>query len=477
MTIPNFENAAVLIVGDVMLDRYWTGDSSRVSPEAPVPVVHVQGEQHRAGGAGNVALNVAALGAKATVLGLTGADAEAQTLEAILNRAGAQCVFEPVANCRTVTKLRVLSRHQQLLRMDFEDAFPSEAAERLAAHVAARLPDAETVVLSDYGKGALDAQTVQALIRQARAAGKSVLADPKGADFRRYRGASLLTPNRAEFEAVTGACADEADLVRRGMTLLQALELDALLVTRSEQGMSLLRREAEPLHLPTRAREVFDVTGAGDTVIATLAAGLAAGLDLPEATALANEAAGAVVGKLGAATVSVTELRQALHEPHGGGFGALDEGALAERLIAAKARGERIVMTNGVFDLLHAGHVTCLEQARALGDRLVVAVNDDASARRLGKGPGRPVNPLEQRMAVLAGLSAVDWVTSFAEDTPERLICRLRPDVLVKGGDYRPEEIAGEHCVTENGGEVKALPFVDGCSTTRIIERIVREHT
>ena len=478
MSLPAFSNASVLIVGDVMLDRYWTGASSRISPEAPVPVVHVREETQRPGGAGNVALNVAALGAQATVLALTGADAEAEALTTLLTQADVRCVFECVPDGRTVTKLRVLSRHQQLIRMDFEEAFPPHAADGVEARMAGLLPEVGAVVLSDYGKGSLSAEAdrVQALIQRARTAGKPVLVDPKGVAFERYRGATLLTPNRMEFEAVVGRCADEVALVERGMALIRELDLDALLVTRSEQGMSLLRREREPLHLPTRAREVFDVTGAGDTVIATLAAGLAAGLDLPEATRLANEAAGIVVGKLGASTASVAELHRALHDPHGDGFGVLDEAVLAERLAQARARGERIVMTNGVFDLLHAGHVTYLEQARALGDRLVVAVNDDASTRRLGKGAGRPVNPLEQRMAVLAGLAAVDWVVPFTEDTPERLICRLLPDVLVKGGDYRPEEIAGGRCVTEHDGEVKVVRFVDGCSTTQTIERILRAH-
>lgn len=477
LIVPPFENASVLIMGDVMLDRYWAGDSSRISPEAPVQVVHIQDEKHSAGGAGNVALNVAALGGQSTVLGLTGEDREAEMLESLLAERGVRCVFERIAGCPTTTKLRVLSRSQQLIRMDFEQAFPTDAARTMAARAQDLLAGADVVVLSDYDKGAVsaDASAVQALIRQARRAGKPVLVDPKGTDFVRYRGANLITPNRLEFEAVAGACADEAALVKRGTALLRDLDLDALLITRSEQGMTLLRRNASALHWPTRAQEVFDVTGAGDTVIATLAACLAAGLDLLAAARLANVAAGVVVGKLGTSTVTATELHRTLHDPNGEGFGVLDEGTLVDCLIQARARGERIVMTNGVFDLLHAGHVAYLEQAHEFGDRLVVAVNDDASARRLGKGGGRPITPLEQRMAVLAGLSAVDWVAPFTEDTPERLICRLCPDVLVKGGDYRPEEIAGGPCVLKNGGEVKVLQFVDGCSTTQVIEHI-RQH-
>ena len=473
---PPFENASVLVVGDVMLDRYWTGNSSRISPEAPVQVVHVQDEEHRPGGAGNVALNVAALGGRSTVLGLTGKDHKAEKLESLLAAHGVRCVFERVADCPTITKLRVLSHSQQLIRMDFEQAFPADAARKVAARMQDLLAEADIVVLSDYGKGAVsaDADAVQALIRQARRAGKPVLADPKGKDFTRYRGANLITPNRQEFEAVVGACADDTMLEERGTALLRDLELDALLVTRSEQGMSLFSRDAPPLHLPAQAREIFDVTGAGDTVIAVLSACLAAGLDLPAATELSNIAASVAVSKLGSHAVTAAELHWALHDLQGGGFGVVDEDRLAACLARARVRGERIVMTNGVFDILHVGHVKHLQKVRALGDRLIIAVNDDDSVRRLSKGEGRPINPLAHRMGVLAGLSAVDWVVPFTEDTPERLICRLRPDVLAKGGDYRPEDIAGGACVLESGGEVRVMPSFEDCSTTRIVEYIRR---
>ncbi|MGB0720832.1 MAG: bifunctional D-glycero-beta-D-manno-heptose-7-phosphate kinase/D-glycero-beta-D-manno-heptose 1-phosphate adenylyltransferase HldE [Gammaproteobacteria bacterium] len=470
LIVPPFESASVLIAGDVMLDRYWSGSSSRISPEAPVPVVHVRDEEQRPGGAGNVALNIAALGASPTVVGLTGQDREADELERILGEAGVECAFERVAGCSTVTKLRVMSRNQQLIRLDFEDRFSAAAADGIGERLAGLLSGVGAVVLSDYGKGTLS--RVQDLIGRCRGAGVPVLVDPKGTDFERYRGATLITPNRSEFEAVVGCCADEAELVTRGTRLLESLDLTALLVTRSEQGMTLLRRDQEPLHLPTRAQEVFDVTGAGDTVIAVLASALAAGLDLAQATGLSNVAAGVVVGKLGTSTVTTTELHRALHDPQGEGFGVVGEDELEACLNQARARGESVVMTNGCFDILHAGHVAYLEQARALGDRLVVAVNTDDSVRRLGKGSGRPINTLAHRMDVLAALQAVDWVVPFSEDTPERLICRMLPDVLVKGGDYRPDEIAGGACVHARGGRVEVLSFVDGCSTTGIIEAI-----
>jgi D-beta-D-heptose 7-phosphate kinase/D-beta-D-heptose 1-phosphate adenosyltransferase len=469
VNVPDFAPARVLVVGDVMLDRYWQGPAARISPEAPVPVVRVEHEEDRPGGAGNVALNVSALGAGATLLGATGDDAAADTLQARLTGAGVTCRFQRVAGVPTVTKLRVLSRHQQLIRLDFEQGFPGFDAATLLRAFAAELPAAGAVILSDYGKGALAGS--RELIAAARAAGRPVLVDPKSLDFSAYHGATLITPNLKEFEAVVGHCPDERALVERGANLMRAHDLAALLVTRGEHGMTLLRRDEPELHLPARAREVFDVTGAGDTVVSTLAAALAAGEELPAAVALANLAAGIVVGKLGTATVSVPELVYALEAQWEPGRGMMSEAQLAIAMEAARAAGERVVMTNGCFDILHAGHVAYLEQARALGDRLVVAVNDDDSVRRL-KGEGRPVNPAERRMAVLAALSAVDWVVPFAEETPERLICALRPHVLVKGGDYRPDQVAGRECVESAGGRVTILPFLPGCSTTDIIHSI-----
>lgn len=472
--VPDFANAHVLVVGDLMLDRYWQGTTARISPEAPVPVVRVTAAQERPGGAGNVALNIAALGAQARVDGLVGDDANAQGLTAFLKNAGVDCAFTPVPGLTTIVKLRVLSKHQQLLRLDFEDSFYAHPPQLLLERFKHLLSKADVVVLSDYAKGTLAA--APELIAQARAAGKIVLVDPKGADFERYRGATLLTPNSAEFTAIVGACRDDTDLVSKGQHLLQHLQLDALLITRGEHGMTLLQNGQAALHLPAQAREVFDVTGAGDTVIGVLASALAAGMPLPEATTLANVAAGIVVGKLGAATVSPQELRATIAAQDSSArdipTGVLDETQLLTWVHHAKANGEKIVMTNGCFDILHAGHVAYLQQARALGDRLIVAVNDDASVQRL-KGAARPINPLAQRMAVLAGLRAVDWVVPFGADTPENLICRVLPDVLVKGGDYKVEDIAGHRCVLDAGGEVKILHFVPGVSTSGMINRVL----
>jgi D-beta-D-heptose 7-phosphate kinase/D-beta-D-heptose 1-phosphate adenosyltransferase len=309
------------------------------------------------------------------------------------------------------------------------------------------------------------------MIQQARQKGKPVIVDPKGFDFSKYRGASLLTPNRLEFEAVVGECPTDKDLITKGQALRETLELDALLVTRGEEGMSLIRQQPEHFHLPTYAREVFDVTGAGDTVIATLAASLAANADIEDAVALANLAAGIVVRKLGTATTTLAEIHDELKQADEIGYGVITEEQLAQVIDISHRRGEKVIMTNGCFDLMHTGHIDYLEKARALGDRLVIAVNSDASVTEL-KGVERPINMLEQRMILLAALECVDWVLPFTEETPERLYCRVLPDVIVKGGDYRPEDVVGRDCVLENGGKVEIIAFVEGHSTTRIINKI-----
>ncbi|MGQ0657667.1 MAG: bifunctional D-glycero-beta-D-manno-heptose-7-phosphate kinase/D-glycero-beta-D-manno-heptose 1-phosphate adenylyltransferase HldE [Chromatiales bacterium] len=466
-----FTQARVLVAGDVILDRYWQGSTERISPEAPVPVVHVTAKDERPGGAANVALNIRSLGADVAVVGLIGQDEDGAKLEALLKAYGVQCRLLQLPGVRTTVKLRVLSQHQQLIRLDFEDSRPRFDRNGLKLAFAQALADADVVVLSDYAKGALaDARD---FIRMGSDAGRRVVVDPKSADFACYAGATVLTPNLREFEAVVGGCDDEEAIGRKGRDLCAQHGFEAVLVTRGEQGMSLITRVGAPTHLPTRARDVYDVTGAGDTVCGVLAAGLAAGYDLHQATALANTAAGIVVGKLGAASVTRAELEAALHEATAGRFGVLDEEQMIGEAAAAHRRGERVVMTNGCFDILHAGHVRYLEQARRLGDRLIVAVNTDESVRRL-KGPDRPINGLAQRMELLAALSAVDWVVSFAEDTPARLICRLGPDVLVKGGDYRPEQVAGADCVQARGGEVVIVDFIPGYSTSRIIDEAGR---
>lgn len=469
LEMPPFQQAKLLIIGDVMLDRYWHGAASRISPEAPVPVVRVGNQEDRPGGAGNVALNIAALGSAATLIGVVGQDDNAQDLESRLTAAGVYCEFLRSADKPTITKLRVISQHRQLIRLDFENNFTAEDVTGLQDMAVSLMPSAQVLILSDYSKGAL--QDVSALIDLGRKQNIPVIVDPKGPDFRKYRGATLITPNLNEFETVVGPCANEDDLVTKGLKLMGELSLQAMLITRGEHGMTLLRPDSPELHLPARAREVFDVTGAGDTVISVLASAVAAGSTLGDATAIANLAAGLVVGKLGTAAISGPELRRVILAEQNSGLGVMTAEQLQIAIQDAKAHGERIVFTNGCFDIIHAGHVGYLAEAKKLGDRLVVAINADDSVSKL-KGPGRPINPVERRMAVLDGLEAVDWVVSFPEDTPENLLRSLQPDILVKGGDYSLDEVVGGEYVQSYGGEVRALEFLDDCSTSAIMEKM-----
>jgi D-beta-D-heptose 7-phosphate kinase/D-beta-D-heptose 1-phosphate adenosyltransferase len=468
ITIPDFSKTHVVVAGDVMLDRYLFGSTGRISPEAPVPIVHVHETEDRPGGAANVAVNLASLGVTTRLVGVVGKDDAGESLQSILKSRDIHCDFHCVEDRPTITKTRVQSRGQQLIRLDQENAaaMPGDA---LVDVLKKSIKDAGAVVLSDYGKGAL--ADIATMIAVCREAGVPVLVDPKGEEFEKYRGASLITPNQSEFEAVVGVCDTEEELVSRARKMLDDLGMDALLITRSEKGMLLLETDMEPVFLRAQAREVFDVTGAGDTVIATLAGAIASGQDLASAAALANIAAGLVVRKIGVATVTPGEISISLHQRGQGGRGLVGLKELKSMVAESRDRGERIIMTNGCFDVLHAGHVSYLEEAKGLGDRLIVAVNDDASVRRL-KGESRPVNKLEDRLLVLAGLAAVDWVVPFSDDTPASLIAELLPDVLVKGGDYNPDDIAGARDVLENGGEVRVLAFRDGHSSSRIIDKL-----
>jgi D-beta-D-heptose 7-phosphate kinase/D-beta-D-heptose 1-phosphate adenosyltransferase len=459
----------VLVVGDVILDRYVTGDTTRVSPEAPVPVVRVNRTEERPGGAANVAVNVRSLGVRTALLGITGDDEAADSLSQHLQELGVDGHFSRQADFPTTTKLRVISQQQQLLRLDYEwSPGPAPGAD-LMPLFRETLRGGDVVVLSDYAKGSL--QDIDRFISLAVQQGARVLIDPKGGDFTRYRGASLLTPNFREFEAVVGGCAGESDIIEKGRALCREQEIRSLLVTRGELGMILIDGE-QVLSLPAHSHEVFDVTGAGDTVVAVVAAALASGYDLPDAVAYANLAAGLVVQKLGTASVTAAELNRALDSTASGSAGKLLSHASLQALIPRWREADvKIVFTNGCFDILHAGHVRYLEQARALGGQLIVGINDDASVARL-KGKDRPLTPLAQRLAVLSGLSAVDWVVSFPEDTPEALIRLIQPDVLVKGGDYSPDRIAGAEFVRSTGGEVVVLPYHENCSTTLLIETL-----
>ncbi|WP_342220099.1 bifunctional D-glycero-beta-D-manno-heptose-7-phosphate kinase/D-glycero-beta-D-manno-heptose 1-phosphate adenylyltransferase HldE [Rickettsiella endosymbiont of Miltochrista miniata] len=468
--VPSFQSIRALVVGDVMLDRYWSGDTSRISPEAPVPIVHIQKLEERPGGAGNVALNIAALGAQVDLLSFCGDDNEGDILEKKLSQASVNCYLHKIPQSRTVTKLRILSLHQQLIRLDFEEKPYQIDYTHLKQLFDQRLKYCDVVILSDYAKGCL--AYAQELIQSARKAGKPVFVDPKSNDFNIYQGATVLTPNRKEFEVVVDRCDSEHSLLRKGTQLLEKHNFQAVLVTRGEQGMTLIQKDRPEVYLPAYAKQVYDVTGAGDTAIACLALTYAAQADLVQSAQLANIAAGIVVGKLGAATVSPAELRRAIQiQQLSSHRGILSEAELKTIVEDAKAHDEQIVMTGGCFDILHAGHVAYLEQAKRLGDRLIIAVNDDDSVSKL-KGLGRPINNLANRMAVLAGLSVVDWVIPFSEATPERLIKLLLPDIWVKGSDYQVHELSEANAIQEYGGQIRLINFVEGCSTSAIISKI-----
>jgi len=471
LRIPAFQRASVLVVGDVMLDRYWYGRTGRVSQEAPVPVVDVSSTDDRPGGAANVALNVVALGAHCTLIGVVGDDDAADVLERKLTAAGVTCALVRIEDWPTIVKLRVVSKKQQVLRLDFERPVAPAVQAELEHRVREHVQRADVMVLEDYDKGTL--ANPAALIALAKAARRRVVVDPKLKPVSEYRGADVLKPNAVEFEHATGGYRDFADLIAKGAALAERNDIGALVVTRGADGLTVIERDGGHLHVPARLVDVYDETGAGDTVAASLGAALAAGLDLHESAALANLAASLAVSKSGTATVTVPELERALYGTVHGDRGIVDADELADAVTAARAQGQRIVFTNGCFDILHAGHVAYLEEARALGDRLIVAVNDDASVARI-KGPGRPVNALERRLRVLSGLSAVDWAVPFSEDTPEPLIRRLKPDVLVKGGDYTLDAVVGADIVSGYGGEVKVLSKVDDLSTTAIVERLKR---
>lgn len=466
-TLPDFSKARILVVGDVMLDRYWSGKAARISPEAPVPVVHVKSIEDRVGGAGNVALNIAKLGGKVTLLAVVGDDDEGRAIKRLLEAAKVNCEFVVEKNLRSICKLRVMAQHQQLIRVDFEESPLKFDSVALSGLLRRHLQDNNAVVFSDYGKGTL--ANVQEYIQAAKQASLKVLVDPKGTDYQRYTEADVITPNFPELLAVVGACDNEPELITKARGILEQIRIPTLLLTRGEAGMTLIQAE-ETHSLPAQAKDVFDVTGAGDTVIAIMALGVALSLPLTEAMYLANIAGGIVVGKLGTSTVSTLELTRAMHGDKSSQYGIVSEEELAAIIVKAKTNGEKIIMTNGCFDILHIGHVTYLEQAKALGDRLCVAVNSDESVRKL-KGDSRPINGLHERMSVLAALGCVDWVVDFSEETPERLYCRLLPDVIVKGGDYSTEQIAGGDCVIKAGGEVQILPFVAGQSTTAMINK------
>ena len=466
-----------LVIGDLMLDEYLWGRAERISPEAPVQIVDVIREELRLGGAGNVVHNLAAFGTQVSVCSVIGDDQNGRELlgQFSHHRIDVQAVFQDYAR-RTSRKTRVVAANQQIVRIDREsrDVLSELFEQRLSDWIGTHAAEYDVMVLSDYNKGVLTPKVLAAAISAASAAGIPVLVDPKGSDYRRYAGATLLTPNRKEAEAASGvAITDTATLTQAAGVIMNATGLQHLLITRSEEGMSLFSSSGDIVHIPTVAREVFDVSGAGDTVLAALALGIASGFTMAEAARLANVAAGIAVGKLGTSIVTPQEIIDAVSHTHKDSHGKIKSlEALVPLVEAEKIRGRRVVFTNGCFDLLHAGHVKYLQKARSLGDLLVLGLNSDASVRRL-KGSKRPLIDQEERSHLLAALDCIDYVTIFEEDTPLELITALKPYILAKGGDYALEGVVGREIVESFGGRVELITFVDGKSTTNIIEKIL----
>jgi len=475
-----FARYRVLVVGDLMLDRYVWGDVSRISPEAPVPVLRSVRRTHVAGGAANVAMNLAGLGAQVSLAGFLGADEDGQLLREALAGSGsdgvntcALCVWQR----QTISKTRVMAGRQQLMRLDVEapQAASSDEIDSLLGSLASEIARADCIVLSDYAKGVLPERVCKTVIAQARKRGVPLLVDPKGGDFSKYRGATTICPNLQELAACTGVDAQNSGaLMAAGRALIAPLELEYLTVTMSELGICVLGANSDlDLHASAQAREVYDVSGAGDTVMATLAASAAAQLDLESTLQLANTAAGIVVGRVGTVPIDRASLLATLS-----GELALstqekvvDRTALVARSAQWRSRGETIVFTNGCFDLLHVGHITLLEDAHRMGDRLVIGLNSDGSVRRL-KGATRPIVGEKERARILAALASTDAIIVFDEDTPLATIEALRPDVLVKGGDYNEATVVGAELVRGWGGRVAIVPTLAGFSTTNIVKKL-----
>lgn len=458
----------VACVGDLMLDRYVYGEVSRISPEAPIPVLKTRRRIAMPGGVGNVARNVAALGGVARLGAVAGQDPAGDELEALIAAEdGVESAIERRADVDTIVKTRFVAAGQQLLRLD-EEAAPLLATESDA------FTGASVYLLSDYAKGVVSDPVIGQALSAAQKSGAPVIVDPKGRDFARYGAVDLIKPNASELAGATGLPVEtDAEVEAALAALLETTTVKAVVVTRAGKGMSLMRRGEAARHFPGRAREVFDVSGAGDTGLAALGLALGAGASLETAVEFAILASGVVVGKAGTAVVSPAELIDAEMSQHASGAHAkvtpLEE--LAGVVEGWKRQGLKVGFTNGCFDILHRGHVAYLAQARSWCDRLVVALNTDASVRRL-KGEGRPINDLDSRAVVIGGLASVDRVTSFDDPTPLALIERLRPDVLVKGADYTREGVVGGDLVESWGGEVKLATFEDGYSTTRTIEKM-----
>jgi len=467
--LPDYSSINILVAGDLMLDRYWNGSAQRISPEAPVPVVLINGFEERPGGAGNVARSITALGGSCSLAALLGDDESGSKLEKLLctDNVSTHCVKD--SSARTVAKLRVLSRNQQLIRLDFETDFSNKCVDQITDLIIGEIERHHVLILSDYNKGVL--RNIEKIINKANSLGTHIFVDPKGNNFAKYKNVTAITPNQAEFAAIVGTIVTEHEIADKGLKLLNELNLTALIITRSEKGVTLIEKSGEITDIPARTKEVYDVTGAGDTFISVLAASYAVNSSFKESVNFANAAASVVVGKLGATTVTKKEIEIELNRSSQVLKKVIDSDELMKEVTNFQNEGKKIVMTNGCFDLLHKGHVACLRDARNHGDKLIVAINDDQSIQRL-KGEDRPIYTLNDRIAVLEELSCIDLVIPFGEDSPLQLIEKIKPDVYVKGGDYMKEELDEYAVVKSYGGEVYISPYIDGISTSDVIQTI-----
>jgi D-beta-D-heptose 7-phosphate kinase/D-beta-D-heptose 1-phosphate adenosyltransferase len=471
MNLDLLKKAKVLVIGDIILDKYIHGNVDRVSPEAPVPILRPEFEERRLGGAANVASNISALGSKVWLQGVVGKDEAAKEIRSLIKERNIKGFFI-TSKFPTISKLRILASRQQLLRVDSEEKFSEEdwTNTRNLFSKLISTTKASVLILSDYEKGTL--RDIPLLIKQANKKNLYTLVDPKGNNFSKYKGANIITPNYLEFSNAVGGVSDESDLTLKAKNLIADLKLDALLITRGAEGMTLIEKQEGKIKrsdFSTQAQEVFDVSGAGDTVIASLAASIACGFNLNDSVKISNIAAGVVVGKSGTATPRISELEYFFKAD------SIFSTKTQLKRLCKEAREDslKVVFTNGCFDVLHAGHVSYLEAAKELGDKLIVGINNDSSVRKL-KGKDRPINPLEERMKLIQALKCVDHVVSFSEETPLKLIEFLKPNVLVKGADYSTEEIVGASSVIRDGGEVKTIPLIKGLSSSDKIKKIKR---
>ena len=464
----------IIICGDLILDEYFFGETKRISPEAPVPILKVNKSDYKVGGAGNVAMNIKSLGGEPLLFSVIGNDNSSKVIKKILNSYSIKNKVKNLEKIETVQKKRFICQNQQLIRVDFErNIYPSiqqffKSEYKKALHIC------EIIILSDYLKGTLN--ECKELIDLANDFSVPVLVDPKGKNFKKYSGSFLITPNLSEFETMVGHCDEEKDLEIKGRNLLDENNIENLLITKGEKGFSLIPRKSKSIHIPANARDVYDVTGAGDTFIATLAVSLSEKKSLKESAIIANMASGIVVGKVGTSIVNKKELEDIRNLRISRNLKKIYKyEEIKFKIKEFKSQNKNIIMTNGCFDILHAGHIDYLKKAKNLGGILFVAVNDDNSVRRL-KGKKRPVNNINNRMKLLSALEFIDYVFSFSEDTPEKIYREITPDILVKGGDYKLDEIVGAKKTISEGGKVEIIPFLKGFSTTDIIKKIIKQN-